>query len=379
MIDQAFDRHRTPFAAYLHIPFCLSKCLYCDFNSYPNRNGIFDAYTNAVIQDIYNSPDGPALETIYFGGGTPTVIGAERLCDILQAVVQKYSITNDAEISVEANPGTIIPDMLLQMRDSGFNRLSLGAQSFQDCFLEILGRAHNAEQISIALDAIRAAGFLSVSLDLMYGLPGQNISDWLLDLENAVSMEVEHISAYELTVEESTPLAHSVADGNLQLSPEELQIEMLNQTQVVLTQAGFERYEVSNYCKQGYECRHNLKYWRNEAHWGFGAGAVGYSGGVRSVRLLNPDRYIESVTCGSEPVQATEAVTGQMFEAETLMMGFRLASGIDICVLDAMSQKSRDTAEKLIAAKLLVVTGDRLVATPEGYLKLNDVAEAFLP
>jgi len=378
-MGQVPDRHNTPFAVYVHIPFCLSKCLYCDFNSYSGRNDIFDAYTDAVVQDINCAPEGPPLETVYFGGGTPTVLGADRLCSILQAITSKYSLANEAEISVEANPGTITIDMLSRMNASGFNRLSLGAQSFHDQFLNVLGRIHNVEQIAISVNAAHIAGFKSVSLDLMYGLPGQTVNDWLSDLSQAIGLGVEHISAYELTVEDDTPLAHKIAAGDLCLPLEDEQIEMVNQAQVLLCAAGYQRYEVSNYCKPGFDCRHNLKYWHNEAHWGFGAGSVGYSKGVRRLRLLNPDAYIESVNAGQEPVQFSETITGRLLEAETLMMGLRLTAGISMDVLDIMSRETRDISDSLIRIGLLHIENGMLRATPEGYLKLSDVAQSFLP
>ncbi len=376
---QVHDRRITPLAAYIHIPFCVSKCFYCDFNSYSGKTEIFDAYTNSVILDISRAPFGPPLETVYFGGGTPTILGADRLCDILCAVDAKYSINADAEVSVEANPGTVTSDMLAQMRETGFNRLSFGAQSFQDRFLKTLGRAHSVTDIHSALAAAREAGFESLSLDLMYGLPDQNVNDWLSDLSIAASLGLPHLSAYELTIEDDTPLARAVAIGELSLPSEDEQIEMVTKAQELLHSAGYERYEVSNYCKPGFECRHNLMYWHNEAHWAFGAGAVGYSSGVRSIRLQSPDEYIESIRCDLEPIQSSEIVTGRLLEAETLMMGLRLTEGIMFCILDTMSQETRDTACNLIAVGLLETSDGMLRTTEEGYLKLSDVAESFLP
>lgn len=376
---QVHDQRNTPFAAYFHIPFCVSKCLYCDFNSYSGKNEIFDAYTKAVIQDVNRAPTGPPLNTIYFGGGTPTILGSDRLCDILRAVVMKYSTSADVEVSVEANPGTVNNDMLVQMRETGFNRLSLGAQSFQDRFLMALGRVHNAMDIYSALAAAREAGFESLSLDLMYGLPGQHVDNWLSDLGIAISLGLPHLSAYELTIEDDTPLAHAVASGDLSLPSEDEQIEMVTRAQELLLAAAYTRYEVSNYCKSGFECRHNVMYWHNEAHWAFGAGAVGYSCGVRSLRLQNPDAYIESIRCGQEPIQSSEIVTGRLLEAETLMMGLRLTEGVRIDLLDSMSQETRDTACNLIAMGLLMTSDGMLRTTKDGFLKLSDVAESFLP
>lgn len=368
-----------PSAAYIHIPFCLSKCIYCDFNSYPGMSDLFDPYVNALLQEINISGSAKNLDTVFFGGGTPTVLGPARLALLLDALRNRFGFCDGCEITVEANPGTIDVDSLKELFNAGFNRISIGVQSFNDRFLRKLERIHNGEDAIHAVNDAREAGFTNISLDLMYALPCQTLEDWTDELLKAVDLQPEHISAYELTIEPGTRLAEMVESDEIVTVNEELQIEMLRKTSGILAENGYSRYEVSNYCRQGYECRHNVIYWKNQPYWGFGAGAVSYVNGKRSSRIPVPDQYIKKVMSGETAVISEEKLSGRTVESETLMMGLRMVKGISIDVIESMSNESQDQIARLTSEGLLQYGDGYIRATNESMLKLNDIIVALMP
>ena len=275
----------APKAAYIHIPFCRSKCPYCDFNSYAGMESLCRAYVEALLIEIRQAEarervQAQPLETVYFGGGTPTILPPEDLIRVLNAISDSLGLCSDAEISIEANPGTVNTETLGKLRAGGFNRLSLGVQSFNDETLRRIGRIHTAEEAIRAYEDGRSSGFGNIGIDLIYALPGRDMNDWEAELVGLVRLCPEHASLYELTICEDTPLGREALSGELALPDEDVRLNMLLRGLELLTQAGYERYEISNYSKPGFKCRHNQSYWRNDDYYGFGAGALNLVGGL---------------------------------------------------------------------------------------------------
>jgi oxygen-independent coproporphyrinogen-3 oxidase len=319
-----------PTAAYIHIPFCKSKCFYCDFNSYPGQEGLRAEFVDALVKEINAAIDSKnPLETVYFGGGTPTLLSAEHLLRILEAIRAKFGISPDAEVTIEANPGTVTPETLAALRNGGFNRLRIGVQSFDDQTLQILGRIHSAKEAQRAFLEARKANYGNISIDLMYALPDQTISNWESTLQKALELSPEHISLYELSIEEGTHFGNLRSRCMIQLPDEDLQLEMYQMAIDRLTSAGFEHYEVSNFARPGRRSRHNQVYWRNEPYYGFGAGATGYVQGIRYTNTATPRDYIDQVNASGRAVATEESLTGRESMGETIMLGLRMLDGVD--------------------------------------------------
>ncbi len=315
---------------YIHIPFCRSKCVYCDFYSLAGREERMDEYQRALAAHLETAA--PAAEpfkadTVYFGGGTPSYFGADRLARLLERISKCYRLSGDAEITLEANPDSTDPAGLKMLRESGFNRLSLGMQSADDCQLAGLGRPHTEEQTERAVSAAREAGFENISLDIIYGLPGQDRDGWQATLEKAVSLGPQHISAYGLTVEENTPLARRVAEGEI-LPDDDAQADLYLQAVRFLEREGYGQYEISNFARPGFESRHNLKYWTLEPYLGFGPGAHSDFGGRRFSWARDLDGYIYGALNGNPPAGENAAVSQAERAGEYLMLGLRTADGI---------------------------------------------------
>ena len=269
---------------YLHIPFCRSKCAYCDFYSLAGREEQMDAYQNALLAHLKQTACTAhcPVDTVYFGGGTPSLFGEKRLLALLAAVKKYYKLDRDAEITLEANPDSVSLKMLAKLRAGGFNRLSIGMQSAQDGELQAVGRPHTAEQTVQAVCAARKAKFKNVSLDLIYGLPGQTLESWQATVAQAVALQPQHLSCYGLKVEEHTPLARGLARGEFSLLPSgDDQADRLLWTAERLARAGFVQYEISNFARPGYESQHNLRYWLTRPYLSFGPGAHSDFGGRR--------------------------------------------------------------------------------------------------
>lgn len=318
---------------YIHIPFCVRKCAYCDFTSYVDRAADFGRYFHAVKREFtsacerYGSREVPS---VFFGGGTPTVFPAEHLCALLGAVREAWHILPDAEITAEANPGTVTPETLRALRGAGFNRLSFGAQSFSDALLGTLGRIHTAREIGEAVDMAHGAGFENINLDLMYALPGQSIADWEDTLRRAIALGVPHISCYSLIPEPGTPLVRRIERGELRLPDDDTAVEMQHTAQSILGEAGLLRYEISNYAVPGRESLHNLRYWQRGDYLGLGCAAHSL---MDNVRFHNAAGLVDYMDGGwrmeEEPVSADGAVE------EALMLETRTVRGIDPAVFRA--------------------------------------------
>jgi oxygen-independent coproporphyrinogen-3 oxidase len=381
-------------AAYVHIPFCVSKCYYCDFNSYPGLESLFRDYVRAVVLEIEIAAsksgrvreafsEHESLSTIYFGGGTPTVLPTELLEPILQALKHVFGIDRAAEVTIEANPESVDKPKLEKLRSMGFNRLSLGVQSLDDKMLERLGRIHRAQDALRAFWDARQAGFESINLDLMFGLPGQTLDHLENELRTILHLRPEHLSMYELTAERKTPLASMIQNKSLSLPDEEAKLAMYEKAISETKSAGYEHYEVSNFALPGFRCRHNQVYWRNEPFYGFGAGATSYLARTRTRKLSNPRDYISAVFSGQEPVEYSEKLADRALLGETILLGLRMLDGIDLTDiqsaigLDPFREFGLEIAD-LVRRGLVELRGSRMRVTHDGLLLLNDVSEMFV-
>ena len=293
---------------------------------------IHDRYVSALLTQIGGSSSERGervLQTLFVGGGTPTVLRPEKLVEIIQACRNHYTFSEQAEISIEANPGTVDRASLEMLRECGVNRLSIGVQSFNDDDLQVLGRMHCAEKSRQSLEDAREAGFDNISLDLMYGLPGQGFESWRANLEQAVKLRPQHLSLYQLSIEEGTGFYDQYRAGRLELPDDEEILGMEQFTREYLSSHGIQQYEISNYARPGYECRHNIGYWENEEFVGCGAGAAGFTGGRRYKLITDPLRYCLAMERGENVVEGDEILDTEASFRETVVMGLRLLRGVD--------------------------------------------------
>ncbi len=318
-------------AVYVHIPFCPSKCGYCDFNSYAMDGEIKERTTVAICKEIEQSPwKGESAKTVFFGGGTPTYLEQDQLLRILDTVAAVHPIASDVEVTSEANPGTVDMPKFKSMREAGFNRISLGAQSFNEDELLVLGRVHRSGEIERAVHAAREAGFMSLNLDLMFALPDQTMRGWNSNLERALALNPDHLSLYCLTIEENTAFYKKQLRGQISLPDEDIQVEMYNECVRQTAERGFEQYEISNFARPGFECQHNLCYWRVEDYAGYGPGAVGCVDGVRYTNTKHPVGYCEKVGAGLPLPFESEVLTEEDRRLEKIMLGLRLKEGLPL-------------------------------------------------
>lgn len=364
---------------YIHIPFCKAKCAYCDFYSLAHSEEKMDAYMAALLrhlEEIAPRAAGMQVDTVYFGGGTPSYLGAARLCRILQTVLRRYDVARDAEITLEANPDSAGDwKELRKLRRAGFNRLSLGVQSTDDALLRRIGRVHTYEQVQQAVMAARKAKFTNLSLDLIYGLPGQTMEDWQRTLADAVALGPEHLSCYGLKLEEGTPLWQQ--RQTLTLPDDDAQADMYLYTVAALGEMGYEQYEISNFAKSGKESRHNLKYWRMEEYAGFGPGAHSDFGGVRYGYVRDIDSYI----AGRLVLSESETDSTLARDYEYVMLSLRTAAGIDRQTFEKRYRQRFQPMEALFEqyekAGLASRTEGGWRLTPRGFLVSNSIIAAL--
>ncbi|MBT5026930.1 MAG: radical SAM family heme chaperone HemW [Nitrospina sp.] len=371
---------------YLHIPYCLHKCGYCDFNSHPENQAEAEVYISALLAEIDHYAvklKEKKVPTVFFGGGTPTILPPDHLDKILGRVKNRFDLTQNCEISIEANPATVECETLEQIRLSGFNRISIGVQSFDAEELKLLERVHNQEEIHTTVDRARQAGFNNLSLDLMFSLPGQSPEKWKSHLQQAVNKKPDHLSAYGLTIEPATSFFKLQERGLLQLPHEDIQLEMLETTIGFLQSAGYEHYEISNYAKSGYECQHNLNYWNNGEYLGLGAGASSYLNGERFKNINLPSRYIREVQVGGTAVESTERLEPLHAMGETIMLGLRQLKGISIENFENRFQVSFNTVygkvlAPLLEERLITLNQNRMALSRKGLFIADSVILKFL-
>jgi len=373
---------------YVHIPFCLKKCRYCDFYSVPYREELVDAYVRSVCAEIEERAGvvgGLGLvTTVYVGGGTPSLLTAGQLEMILAKIHESFGIEPGAEITVEVNPGTVDLEKMRSYRRLGVNRVSLGVQSFFDDVLRQLGRLHDSQDTSNAFDACVRAGFENINIDLIYGVPGQDSARWRVALNRAVELKPQHVSAYLLQPEPQTPLGRLVAAGEVKMLPEEEEAFQYEETIDILTKAGYRHYELSNFAQPGYECRHNLNYWQGGEYLGIGAGAVSFFNRRRYENLPDAGVYTERLSRSEAPLRTElEQLDEEGIIRERLVLGLRLIEGIDIKDLEEplapdfyrLFGSSVDRLEKL---GLLEWRGSRLRLARRGYFLSNEVFRELL-
>ncbi|OGW23261.1 MAG: coproporphyrinogen III oxidase, partial [Nitrospinae bacterium RIFCSPLOWO2_12_FULL_47_7] len=320
------------FALYIHIPYCLHKCGYCDFNSFAVDSPEAEPYLNALFREMehYAKTDAPVISTIFLGGGTPTILPAHFLEQLLEKCHRLFKIPSDCEITIEANPATIRAGYLQQIRAAGYNRISIGVQSFHDHELKQLDRVHSAEEVYHTVNRAREAGFDNLSLDLMFALPGQTMEEWEGNLSQAIALRPEHISTYNLTIESGTAFYKSQSRGKLVMPLEDFQLRLYKKTIKILKAAGYHHYEISNFCKPGKESRHNINYWENGEYLGLGAGASSFLDGVRFKNQDIPSKYIQQILKDGSAAVSSEQLALPTAMGETLMMGLRLLKGMNI-------------------------------------------------
>lgn len=364
---------------YIHIPFCRSKCDYCDFYSLAGRDDRMDQYQKALLSHIRETAplaqDFP-VDTIYIGGGTPSYYGAKRLKELLGVVHKLYKVEKDAEVTVECNPDSVDVKSLKILRKAGVNRLSMGMQSAIACELERIHRIHTPQQVNEAATAARKAGFTNLSLDLIYGLPGQTMDSWKATVEHALSLIPQHLSCYGLKVEEGTPLAARVAQGEV-LPDDDQQADLYLWTVGRLERAGYPQYEISNFAKPGFASRHNLRYWLTQPYIGFGPGAHSDFGGRRYSFVRDLDAYIQGVLQGGDIIDESEIIPKRERCGEYLMLRLRTVQGINeqeyrsTYFMDFAPLQAR--LEQFRAQGWAEQTDGRWHFTPKGFLLSNQL------
>ena len=322
--------NKTPLGIYIHVPFCRSKCLYCDFYSLTEKGDkLIDGYLDAICTHIKEQgalAPNYKVDTIYFGGGTPSFFGADGMATVLTTIRRSFDVDNNAEITFEANPDSVSEQMLKRLRAEGFNRISLGVQTDDDALLKKLGRPHNYDQVLTAYQRIRKAGFRNVSVDLMYGLPGQTLRQWQETLEHVLELMPEHISCYGLKVEEGTPL-HQTKEL-LNLPSDDTQADMYLAAVELLRSRGFRQYEISNFARKGLYPRHNMKYWTGGEYLGFGPSASSDFAGKRFTLARDLQGYIDGIKHGGEVMEDVQEIPLRARAGEYLMLRLRTSQGI---------------------------------------------------
>ncbi|MEU7655230.1 radical SAM family heme chaperone HemW [Micromonospora taraxaci] len=378
------------FGVYVHVPFCASRCGYCDFNTYTaaelGGGASRDGYADTVLAELAlaarvlgDSPP-PRVDTVFVGGGTPTLLPADDLARILDGIDRTWGLAADAEVTTEANPESVTPESLKLLRAAGYTRISLGMQSASPGVLAILDRKHSAGRATAAALEARDAGFEHVNLDLIYGTPGERAEDFAASLEQVVAAGVDHVSAYALIVEDGTRLAARMRRGELAYPSDDVAADRYLAAEAALDAAGLSWYEVSNWAATDEaRCRHNLLYWTGADWWGLGPGAHSHVGGVRWWNVKHPSAYAQRLAAGASPGLAREVLTADEAHMEDVMLRLRLASGLPLTVLDAAG---RAGAERALADRLLAAdeyAAGRAVLTLRGRLLADAVVRDLLP
>lgn len=356
---------------YIHIPFCKSKCRYCSFISYPCIS-LKEKYLEALEAEISHFYNGEELETLYFGGGTPSLLTAKEF----ERIIKHFNLTAQTEITTELNPDDVRGEYLQSLKTLGINRLSLGCQTFDEKILKIIARRHNAEDVINAVKNAKLAGFANISLDFIYGLPGQTTEIFEQDLQKALSLGVRHISLYGLKIEEGCYFYTHMPEN---LPDDDTQADMYKKAIEILTSNGFEHYEISNFSHPGFNSKHNLNYWNNNTYYGFGAAAHGYVDGIRYFNKENLEDYIENPLCRA----GEHIVTEKEQLEEEIFLGFRRGAGIDVEKLNKkysidFEKKYKNILEKYLTTGHLLKTNNGYKFSDEGFMVSNVILSEFL-
>ncbi len=371
---------------YIHIPFCVKKCAYCDFLSFQSGRQVQREYTDALIREIRRRGSNPGLRdrrvvSIFFGGGTPSQLPAEWLCEILSAVRDSFTVMEDAEITIESNPGTLNGENLTLYREAGINRISIGCQSTENEELTMLGRIHTWEEFLDSFQLAREAGFTNINVDLMSGLPGQTLSSWERSLRRITELKPTHISAYSLILEEGTPLY--LNQEQFLFPEEEEERSMYERTFEILKEYGYQQYEISNYSLPGRECLHNLGYWTGVEYLGLGLGAASLMENRRFSNTTDIDRYLRLSDTPEEMEEEEEILSTEDRMGERMILGLRLLSGVSAAEFEqefgqSLTERYGSVIHKYEQWHLLAWEGDRLHLTREGISVSNQIMADFL-
>src|SRR5262245_6349259 len=376
----------TTAGIYIHIPFCKSRCSYCDFATGLYQSDLAERYVQALTIDLQTTRADELprpVDTIYFGGGTPSMLSPDHIEHILSAVYDRFDVNPNAEVTIEINPGSVTKEKLSQFRELGINRASFGAQTFSDAELARLGRSHDSSDTLHTFDDLRSAGFDNIRFDLIAGLPGQTMTQWRLNVERSIEMKPEHLSFYLLEVHPNTPLAQHIERGIQPKPDDDLAAQMYKWMLEISCEAGYEHYEISNLCLPGFESHHNKKYWTGEPYYGFGCSAHSFDG--RSLRWANERdvvRYLESIEQRQSPIVEQTELTESQLRAEAVFLGMRLMRGVDTREyeqafgLNLLSEHNEDLS-RFHEAGLIEFEGDVLRLTRAGALMSNEVFAAL--
>ncbi|SHJ75781.1 radical SAM family heme chaperone HemW [Tepidibacter formicigenes] len=371
---------------YIHVPFCIKKCNYCDFNSFKFTKEDKENYIESLIKEIniYSKKlKENYFSTFFIGGGTPTVLSESELKSIFENIYSGFNIKKDAEITIEANPGTLTKEKLKTLYDLGVNRLSVGLQASQQEHLDFLGRIHSYEEFEKNFNDAKDIGFKNINVDLMFSLPNQSFNDWKETLEKVVNLNPTHISAYSLIIEDETVFGNMHKKGELNILDEEIELRMYHYTKDYLKNKGYNQYEISNFSKSGYECKHNILYWKCKEYLGLGPGAHSYIEGVRYSNYCSLEKYFKRLNNDDLPIECSQKLEKKDKLEEKIFMGLRMKEGIyfkefeEYFKIDFMKEY-KDVIEKLKNEGLINFTKDRLYLTDKGIDISNKVFVEFL-
>jgi len=359
---------------YVHIPYCIKRCGYCDFNTYtPSelQDGatleiVSNDYIDAVLRELESAPK-DEVPTIFFGGGTPSLLPAHDLGRVITAIKARNGLTPDCEITLEANPDSVTQEKLEGYLATGFNRISFGMQSAQPHVLAVLDRTHNPANVKRAVDMARAAGFQSISVDLIYGTPGESLEDWRSTVTEALSLDIDHISAYALIVETGTKLAAQIKRGELTMPNDDLMADMYLLVDQMCNDAGLNWYEISNWAKPGKECLHNIAYWKSANWWGLGPGAHSHVDAKRFWNVKHPTAYKQKLFAGESPIADSEDLTAEQLRDESIMLAIRMRTGLALSLLTDRAKENLGTYKssghlELIEGAFQLTAQGRLIA-----------------
>lgn len=394
-IDHKVFHSKNTLGIYVHIPFCQSKCFYCDFNTYANIDHQIDDYIKSLLSEISiwsKILKGSSIKSIFFGGGTPSYINQKYIEKILNSIKKNFIFNNNIEITLETNPNDVKKNKFKDLLTIGINRISMGVQSFDDYLLRMLGRRHDSKEAENSYKLLREIGFKNLSIDLMYGLPYQSITSWNKTLKKSVQLDPDHISLYSLQVEKGTPLNNKITSGEYEMPNDDNAADMYELAEKILAENKFSQYEISNWSKKSYECTHNIIYWKNNYYLGLGAGAHSHVNNIRFSNIRSPKLYTNSLINNSYVktindqlnfIENFEQLSYSEQISDTLMMGMRLSEGININDFEKTFGKSitslfNDEINKLSKLNLIDINETHIKLSNKGRLLGNEVFQEFI-
>ncbi len=379
-------RNRDQIGLYIHIPFCSQKCYYCDFPSYPGMEGYWSAYTDALVSELvlkaeeYNVPD---VATIFIGGGTPSLIPSEHISRILEAVYKHYKVSPHCETTIESNPGTLTDEKLRDYKDLGINRLSIGLQACQDEILKRIGRIHTYDDFKFALNLAQKHGFVNINADIIFGIPDQTLAQWMDTVEKVLTFDLTHISCYSMKIEEDTVFGKLKSAGQLEEVEDELDRQMYHYAVDAFCKEGFYQYEISNFSKPDFRCRHNMNYWERGEYLGAGAGAHSFMRNRRFANISDVPEYIKGIEKRRPVLSEDDNLSREDGITESLILGLRLNEGVDLAKLSMefgvdLENRYKEKINKLLSQNLVELQGTVLRLTSKGMDLANRVLIEFI-